>query len=332
VLSTRDGFQHISQRIQLPLDVQAQTFFNARIGYIIGPPLVCQTGIGACSQSVAETRDGGQIWRIIATRADPTGPVAGSASGLWHAIGTAADPGAVLVSKNGADWRRVGQVKAPVLGCAGPPMLQFPTAGTAFAANLTSRGLSISTNGGKTFRIIWTPPQKQIIANLSFVSARVGFALVSPSGCSPSGVKDLLYRTRDAGRRWQEVGKLPRGTLAAAFLSSREGFALAQGKLWVSQTGGSAWRPTAIRPGVIASLDTVFPGSVDLTSGDAVTLFRTGDPPMHIHLNLGSAGSPFVSPDPVWVARGRLCLLLPGQGVWIGRLAARTTLHPLAPL
>ncbi len=342
VWSTRDGFLHLSRGDPLPLDVGAVNFLDAKTGYAVGPPIGCNTTDSAsCPAEVAKTVDGGYSWHVIRGPLSPSNVVAGTGDGHWYAIGTPADPGAVLASTSGRRWRQVGRVQTKASGCGGPVLLQFTAVGRGFAANLAGPNLMAVGNDGETLRTVWTPPDGHLISSLSFVNARVGYALLGANGCVVGRVGARLYGTVDAGRHWRPTSPVPNGTTAVAFLTAQRGFALAQrcGKviggcqqrLWSTQDGGIKWMPTAmVARRLPASLTTASPGQMAFMHGSGVTVYRTGAPPMHIALDLVPGG--WVPPNVrVWVSGGRIFLLLPGDGVWTGPVRSSTTLRPVVP-
>jgi photosystem II stability/assembly factor-like uncharacterized protein len=210
-----------------------------------------------------------------------------------------------------------------------------------------------TTDGGRTWH--WSLPpgcfSSCFDGTVSFLDARHGYALAATRGTFRT--PNQLFRTRDGGRTWRLVGRVPVGG-SIAFLDDREGFAVESVQLagllsgipepaLLSHTGdgGRTWSSYRIPPQsrwlqvpfaafgrhlVVAGLAAHHINGPDAfyVSDDAGGRWSMRNPPRNLRLPTSfSAGSP------------RMWALSSGRGLFVthdgGRSWRRIALHGLPP-
>ena len=184
---------------------------------------VLAPGVGWAANGVGfyMTRDSGRSW----TEAAVPGL---SGEDVVADLVAAASPNSDEVVLSFTDGRAAGSCKPPA----------DPAVGAGAVATTTNAGRSWQTH---------IMPGCVLAAPLSFVSAKVGFALAGPG---PS-----LYETTDGGRRWRRVGSaLP--FRSVTFANVHDGWAISStptnsrangiGALYRTTDGGRTWRRAPI--------------------------------------------------------------------------------------
>jgi photosystem II stability/assembly factor-like uncharacterized protein len=177
------------------------------------------------------TRDGGRAWRELSRDTDNGSHYANVAVpglGLDGDIGAditaTASPAASVLALGFIDGRAAASCKPPATPAEG--------AGT----------IVLTANGGRTWST-YVLPGCSITTSLSFVSARVGFAVLGGTPRSSS-----LFRTDDGGRRWRLVSRFP-APMVISFGNRSDGLALVTennksgaGALYRTTDGGRTWQ------------------------------------------------------------------------------------------
>ncbi len=187
--------------------------------------------------SLFGTDNGGSSWTILGQ------PGPGGADALW----SSQDGGTVLIVTFGI-LRSTdgGQTFTPISSKLVSEHV-FTDVDRAAGGIVVAYGPGVivrSSDGGQTWRRI-RRPRKRPIAEVDFVSAKIGFALTQDG---------RVWRTRNGGRRWRELlGVGTRGGYAMSFGDASHGwiavgsFAGADGG-WLLRTsdGGATWRPQLV--------------------------------------------------------------------------------------
>lgn len=233
--------------------------------------------------AVWETTNGGSSWRLVwdtagcatycSERGDSEAPLAlaPEAAAIFRAA-----PGGVARSTDGGRRFVAGGRLCAAAACL--PRLDALSASQVYAA--TTQGVFASLNGGASWQRLWPEAGPGPLAAVSFVSARVGFAV-------PEIASDWIVRTEDGGRTWRPWARVP-GAAAVSlidFVAPTQGYVYGTrggtGILWATRNGGRSF--------TVVSLPRVQAGTAqlaslafrDMASGLAVDVFgdawRTSD-------------------------------------------------------
>lgn len=229
---------------------------------------------------------------------------------VWAAIPT---PGGAGARPTGAP--RAGAIR----GIEAAARMQVARVGTSGGVTwaLNSRGLWLTTNGGRTWREA-TPPDlrslgltDQRVVQVGFLDRTRGWLLATEVPGLPARTHGAEFEsTRDGGRTWHR--SLPTGCCGAfSFVGRRLGFFFGgDGRLYSTRNGGSSWAPVArkVFGGPLAFLDARH-GVAALDGG----LIRTADAGRHWTSVLLSgrppaAGNSIVSGPPFFAFRDTVVL------------------------
>lgn len=210
------------------------------VAVVTRPPAVMQfgllaPGVGWSANGAAFylTRDGGRVWEVLSRdtlRHSRFANVAVRGLGLNGDIGAnitaSTSPSASVLALGFIDGRAAASCK--------PPRSPAVGAGT----------IVLTADGGRG----WSThvlPGCSLTTSLSFISARVGFAVLGDGPRSSS-----LFRTGDGGLRWRLVSRFP-APMVISFGSGDDGLALVTannksgaGALYSTTDGGHSWRRT----------------------------------------------------------------------------------------
>jgi len=216
-------------------DVMDASFVSQNLGYALDS-----------AGSVLRTDNSGASWQILntGTTARPNAILAFSASRVLLF-----GPRGVRRSTNGGG--EFSTVKGRALRNA--RLIDFDRAGGAvFAWGLGA--LTVSTNGGKTWKKLHRPTRGSGLAAVDFVSSRRGFALT---------LDGRVWQTRNRGRRWRElVGVGTDDAVDLAFGSTKSGYLTLDtfgganaGYVLRTTDGGKTWRPQLVDDDSIQQLN-----------------------------------------------------------------------------
>ena len=201
------------------------SFPNPDVGFAI------DSGAGAF-----KTVNGGASWQIL----DP-----GASTGLAGVL--ALDPSTVLlIGPRGVRRSTDGGGSFEFIADKDVRNVRLVNAEPAGTAVLAYGGeaLRLSTNGGQSWKRVRLPQKKAKIRDADFISARVGFALTN---------KGSLWRTKNAGRRWQELTALGTGGTGVSFSSPSNGYVTTNefgptfaGFVFHTENGGKSFQPQLV--------------------------------------------------------------------------------------
>jgi photosystem II stability/assembly factor-like uncharacterized protein len=168
-----------------------------------------------------------------------------------------------------------------------------------------SRRAAVSTDGGRSWTRIRLPSRRSV-RDLDFVTARVGFLL---------DTRGALWRTANAGRRWQQRTSLgTSGAFSLEFADANSGYVAvrtfgslgALGLVLRTADGGRTWHPQLVAREAIRAIRTG--GATDYALAGSSHLLATA-----VHGDIGSPQGLTMSARPRAVRRG-------GRVVVSGRL------------
>ena len=286
-------------------DVRDVSFPNASVGYAL------DLGGG-----LFRTENGGSSWSILETTADelPNAIYAPSESDVFL-IG----PRGVLRSNDSGETFEAHEHRI----IRNRTLTDVDEAGSAVIF-FGPRVVAVSTNDGDTWRRIPRPTKRAEVASADFISARVGYVLVTDG---------RLYFTRNAGKRWKELlgtGRVRPGLLA--FGDRRHGWiSLGEfpGSVLRTADGGRSWKPQILGPGMVSSIAAVGDGTGFAVTGgiDSSQILFTqggGDAGRATSLTLSTERRRLERPQRIEVS-GRLQPARGGEDivVWVRRLNGR---------
>jgi photosystem II stability/assembly factor-like uncharacterized protein len=143
-------------------------------------------------------------------------------------------------------------------------------AGAVFAYG--NRSVFVSIDRGGSWQRVKTPKRRSI-ADLDFVTERVGYLL---------DTRGALWKTTKRGRSWRPVTGVGAAGSAVEFSSGRNGYVVVRGfgslreAGFVMRTtdGGQSWHPQLVSRFFIASLEST--GSIDYALANGSALYATG--------------------------------------------------------
>jgi photosystem II stability/assembly factor-like uncharacterized protein len=286
-------------------DVRDVSFPNASVGYAL------DLGGG-----LFRTENGGSSWSILETTATelPNAIYAPSESDVFL-IG----PRGVLRSNDSGETFEAHEDRV----IRNRTLTDVDEAGSAVVF-FGPRVVAVSTNDGDTWHRIPRPTKRAEVASADFISARVGYVLVTDG---------RLYFTRNAGKRWKALlgtGRVRAGLLA--FGDRRHGWLAVgefPGTVLRTTDGGRSWKPQIVGPGMASSIAAVGEGTgFAVTSGlDSSQILFTqggGDAGRATSLSLSTPLRRLERPQRIKVS-GRLRPARGGEDivVWVRRLKGR---------
>jgi photosystem II stability/assembly factor-like uncharacterized protein len=172
------------------------------------------------------------------------------------------DAGLYMTRNGGRRWSKLrvpgldGEVLASVSAMATPTPTELVIAFNSNGPQGICEEIAVSGNSGRTWRSGTLPDCGPDVDSLSFVNAKLGFAMAA-SEYQPSPT--FLYVTRNGGRNWRRVSQIPLGG-SITFASARSGWGLAPegsrylnrgdtakgATLYHTTDGGRTWRMSQI--------------------------------------------------------------------------------------
>lgn len=212
------------------------------------------------------TRDGGRAWDALSrdtTSGSRYAHVAVSGLGLSGDIGAGITAG----SAPSAGVLALGFISGSLASSCKPPATPAEGAGTVV----------LTTDGGRS----WSThilPGCSITTSLSFINARVGFAVLGGTPRASS-----LFRTDDGGRSWRLVSRFP-APAVVSFGNRADGLALVTansrsgaGALYRTTDGGRTWQRSTLCGPTSDPTRTVYCGEPKSFGSSAVVLAVTQD-------------------------------------------------------
>ncbi len=258
VLATGDGFRTTHLAYRFPGSVDAVQFMNADDGWAVGTGAQCYESV--CPMLVYRTTDGGLDWAPTARPQGPLETIARAPGGPYFGVGTALDPWALLASPTGRSWHKVGEIPKLSDGVVSAGQLQFASARQGYLLLPNGYGLYRTQNGGRSWSAVAGPQDGAVVA-MSFLRPNLGYLLTqNGTGCPiATPCRDAVFVTRDGGRRFTEVTRLPKDVFfsSLAFVSPDVGYAFGlcpvgrkcgpRTPLWQTADGGAHWRKLQLR-------------------------------------------------------------------------------------
>ena len=181
------------------------------------------------------------------------------------------------------------------------------------------RRLLVSSDGGASWRTM-SRPRKLMILGASFVSAAVGYVLDG---------RGSLWRTRNGGRTWAELGSLGTNRVHRfAFADARNGYVAVSsfahqhgGYVLRTSDGGARWRPQLVGSEPLEAVETS--GGTAYALAGSSSLFATtngGDHGASRILSLSTGRRTLPKPGRVTIS-GRLGQAAGGERVAVSMLA-----------
>jgi photosystem II stability/assembly factor-like uncharacterized protein len=182
---------------------------------------------------------------------------------LAPGVGWVANDAGFYITRNGGRrWNKLrvpglrGEVLADLSGVATPTPTGLVVTFHADSPDGICDGVAMSGDSGRTWRTGTLPDCSPGVDSLSFANATLGFAIAA-SEYQPSPT--VLYVTRNGGRNWRQVGRVPFGG-SITFTSARSGWGIAPegsrylnrgnsakgATLYHTTDGGRTWREARI--------------------------------------------------------------------------------------
>jgi len=238
------------------LDLTQVFFVTADVGWVAGK-----------SGTILRTVDGGNTWEAQ-LGGDPADR--SDAVGVLHFLderrGWAVQGMKTLHTRDGESWEEIGSAPYGVQDMAFTSPSTGFVAGSPQATHLGPGNMYRTTDGGRTWKPVWTCQAKVAMGGLTrnldcsigqiqFPTAQVGYAVVSNRcvgmGC---GGPPLIAKTMNGGDTWQVLigpGVIEQDQVTGlSFLDENTGFArLGSKKLHMTTDGGQTWRGIVASPG-----------------------------------------------------------------------------------
>ncbi len=229
----------------------ALDFYSPQLGWLY------QTmgAAGGVFLDVFQTNDGGQTW----TRLMLTDPETGQAGGFG--------PGTIRINNGDSLILR-------------PPGTIWNTLGYSL---LPYAGLIVSWDGGKIWEEINPPLPSVDLHNQPLVNTQAPQFVPAQDGYLPVqvGAKLRFFITRDEGKTWRLLSSVIECSDLfpwVQFVSLQDGFAVCDGKLWVTRDGAQTWQAIAQNFAFgNAAGDAAPPDFVDATHGWSILIGRSTD-------------------------------------------------------
>lgn len=183
-----------------------------------------------------KTVNGGASWQIL----DP-----GASAGLAGVL--ALDPNSVLlIGPRGVRRSVDGGTSFEFVGDKDVRNVRLVNAEPAGGAVLAYGGdaLRISADGGRTWKRVRLPKRDANVRDADFLTARVGYILTTDG---------RLWRTRNAGRRWEQLSALGTGGSGVSFSTARTGYVTVNdfapavgGYVFHTVNGGKSFEPQLV--------------------------------------------------------------------------------------